>query len=116
MRLPRMTTRRLMIAVAVLSLMLGGEAAHRRWAPISKVYRAKARVSAVRALLVECEVVNYSFMRKSSSRSDPANRRDAERYARWNRLIAHHRALEKKYERIASRPWLHIEPDPPEPK
>jgi hypothetical protein len=116
MRVPRMTTRRWALVVAVLSLILGAEAAYRRWATTSKVYRAKARVAAVRAILVECEVVDDSFVRRSSPRPDPDDPRDGDRRARWDRLIAHHRALQEKYDRIASRPWLPIEPDPPEPK
>ena len=35
--------------------------------------------------------------------------------ARAGRFIGHHRRLSEKYSRAARRPWLTVEPDPPEP-
>ena len=47
-------------------------------------------------------------------RGDPASQEHvADRY--WE-LYDYHGRLEEKYATAASRPWLPVEPDPPEPK
>jgi hypothetical protein len=40
----------------------------------------------------------------------------ATQIAQFSRVQAHHEALRDMYERVARRPWLSIEPDPPEPE
>jgi uncharacterized protein HemY len=35
---------------------------------------------------------------------------------RLSRLAGYHARLRAKYERAARHPWLHVEPDPPEPE
>jgi hypothetical protein len=54
-----------------------------------------------------------SGMRIQSERfsSELELRRMEEHY----RLMDHYEALKLKYERAARRPWLPVEPDPPEP-
>ena len=41
---------------------------------------------------------------------------DEQRVARGEQMAAYHRALKEKYDRAAGRPWLSVEPDPPEPE
>jgi hypothetical protein len=39
-----------------------------------------------------------------------------EQVALMERAIAYHAAMQRKYEDAARRPWLPVEPDPPEPR
>jgi hypothetical protein len=88
MRLPRLTTRRLLVLVAVVGIVLGaGQELRRR----SARYR---------------EISNRHFaalgFEGSGSVWEPA--------PRW------HSAMWKKYDRLARYPWLPVEPDPPPPE
>jgi hypothetical protein len=97
---PRVTVRRMMVAVAVLAVAMGGIALRRR----SEFYQASAR--------------HHSRMERSSviaivEGSGPASR---DELARLNRArTAYHADLRQKYERAAGHPWVSMPPDPPEP-
>jgi hypothetical protein len=104
---PRFTIRRLMIAVVAIALILGLEATRRRWMGASTTYHIRAE----------------GYWRKARDASEKAWRLaltlrsdDAPEIAREQRLADHWGSLMKKYRRLADRPWLPVEPDPPEPK
>lgn len=50
------------------------------------------------------------FMQTSKAADTEADR------ARMHRIVQYHADLASKYERVASRPWLLLDPDPPEPQ
>jgi hypothetical protein len=107
MRLPRMTTRRWMVIVVVIAACL---------VPI--VLSARSHSYAIRAgyhSLKEAEsrwiVEEYEAGRLGFSGRDSVDPLiDRER-----RLNAYHAALKRKYKLALRRPWLYVEPDPPEP-
>jgi hypothetical protein len=88
MRLPRMTTRRWTIAVAVVALLLG---AYVTW------HRAVHFIRLAALHAAEAQMI------RSSPSDDP-------------RLADYHEGLARKYERASARPWLLVDPDPPEPE
>jgi hypothetical protein len=93
MRLPRVrfTVRRMMVAVAVLSLLIGwGIESGRR----EGRFRTAARVHWL----------------ASFGRAPDGPGQVTEAGLRW------HDRMAEKYDRAARYPWLPVEPDPPEPK
>jgi hypothetical protein len=138
MRLPRMTTRRWMAAVAIVAVAIGGEMMRRR----SVSYRGQAN----RYALAEAKVRTWgknsdqrtaehkkhlrkvqsfaesgggAFRASWKSFIDSATRSvtlASEEAERFHRLAAHYAALRMKYERAARYPWLPVEPDPPKPE
>jgi hypothetical protein len=98
MQFPRMTTRRWMVAVAVVALLLGGIVGVyrlRRWHD-GFVYRAQWHSRIVVTLRTRWRVAP----------NDPVP----------PRLIVYYRSLASKYQHAARYPWLPVEPDPPEPE
>ena len=90
MKLPRLTIRRLMVAVAVVAAPLAcGAWAARRAATFREI-------SAYHAL--------------EWSRIDTTGTQEVDARAEW------HRAMEMKYRDAARYPWLPVAPDPPEPE
>ena len=93
----RMTTRRWMIVVAVVGLLLGG---------IVGVYRLRQRHDAlVYRVWWHRTIVATLKARGRASPNDPAT----------PRLLVYHESLAHKYQHAARYPWLPVEPDPPEP-
>jgi hypothetical protein len=90
MRLPRMTTRRWMIAVATVGLAMGLLAAFRQRA------EGFARLS-------------EAHLRAAADLHPPRKHGRIPR-ADWHALLG------EKYRQAARYPWLPVEPDPPEPK
>jgi hypothetical protein len=88
MRLPRLTTRRLMAIVLGAAVMLW---AGRLWR-LSTEYSVKARWFDQAVLAIADE---------RDGGDGPA--------------MSHYRALQAKYEHAASHPWVVLEPDPPPP-
>jgi hypothetical protein len=89
-----MTTRRWMIAVAVVAVVLGGIVSPFR------VYRTRQRYQSL--------AINHALAEKAwhlANESDPD----------VLKMIDYHARLKAKYERAAARPWLAVEPDPPVP-
>jgi hypothetical protein len=95
MRLPRMTTRRWMIAVAVLALVMGGTAYMIRLARLSDRYRQAAPAF---------RTAEKAFRGGPGWRNEDQRRATAERFGR----------VAEKYEHAARSPWLPVEPDPPQ--
>jgi hypothetical protein len=98
MKRPRVTVRRMMILVAIVALVIGGEKMRRRWLGLREMaaehkFRAEA-----------CETV--------ASEQGPRWRR----YAHYRTVAAYSRRMQIKYEHAMRRPWLSVEPDPPKPK
>jgi hypothetical protein len=96
-----MTTRRLMLAVALVAASLGGfgwvEALIQRRALCLR----RATDYAVRRQTLCCRLPDHPT----------AEERDRNRI-----LAAYYDRLVQKYERAAARPWLPVEPDPPRPE
>lgn len=99
MRIPRMTTRRWMVAVFVIALLLYGAAMWRR----SVRFRALGDEYA--------DWLNVEMLPSSADMNDVARAKAINAAAHeWNRAMA------LKCRRAARYPWLPVEPDPPEPK
>ena len=94
MRLTRMTTRRLMIAVAVVGLLMGG---------IVGGVRLRRRREYLMGYYHHHHQMAVMWISKGIETLDP----------RCQRLIAYHGALARKYWYAARFPWLPVEPDPP---
>jgi hypothetical protein len=106
-----MTTRRWMIAVAVVALVMGGYGLKRR------------RDDFLSRVQVHAEEATWRLEDSVMLCSRAVNSMDDIELARWKRriailpqLIAYHKALAQKYRGAARYPWLPIEPDPPEPE
>jgi hypothetical protein len=110
MRLPRMTTRRWMIAVAVVALSVAGEQMRRR----AVQYRRQAEHHARIELVCRQTAARLPLMKPS----------DYEGYCGYMvrnirnspRIAAFHADLRRKYEHAARYPWHPVEPDPPGPQ
>ena len=104
MRLPRMTTRRWMVAVAILAVGLEATAAlFRRLLALRQraAYHEKIE-KLVTATIGELDLAARSPRAAAQVRANAAIR---DRHAR----------LKEKYWRAARYPWLPVEADPPEP-
>jgi hypothetical protein len=120
MRLPRMTTRRWMLAVAVVAIVIAGLIEVCRLGHLRQVYLAVAREYADEA---------HEIRRGDDGRSDgrmvlirsiagerPASLQSREGMVYLDRIAraaAYCDQLRAKYERAARYPWLPVEPDPP---
>jgi hypothetical protein len=98
MRLPRMTTRRWMVAVAVVAMLMGE-------ADIAQRLRRRRDEFVSRAQWHGEIVATWN-----------ARWRPAPPGAATLRLMDYHGSLARKYERAARYPWLPVEPDPREPE
>jgi hypothetical protein len=109
MRLPRMTTRRWMVAVVIAAAGL-----------CVSVLGARSHSYAIRAghhglMEVHNRWIIEEYEAGRLFYSGPADQ-SARRADRCRRLIAYHAALWQKYELASRRPWFPVEPDPPEPR
>jgi hypothetical protein len=114
MRLARMTTRRWMIAVAVVAVALGAELTRRR----SREFRELARYHAGEGgfYLGHARLWDRARGGGCMELHAGASAEDYALAARWaRRCAAHESELSRKYERAAWLPWLPVEPDPPSP-
>ncbi len=94
MRLPRMTTRRWMIAVAFVAAMMGWFALQRRAEQFQRLAASHGR---------EAEVFRNDM---DMGISDPA----------LIKRLDYHEEMRRKYDRGVLYPWLLVAPDPPKPK
>jgi hypothetical protein len=90
MRLPRMTTRRWMVAVAGVALLVGAFVTLQRAAYFMRLAAA-----------------HEHFAHHLRSTAGPAGDQTA---------AEHNERLARRYQRAAARPWLPVEPDPPPPE
>src|SRR5262249_44783875 len=93
-RLPRMTTRRWMVAVVIMGCVMGGIQIERRREEL--VDRADWY-----------RIFVYIWEERRAAEPNDA---DAPRF------IAYFESLETKYQQAARSPWLPVEPDPPPPE
>ena len=100
MRLPWMTTRRWMVVVAVVGLVMGA---------IVGGVRLKQRKDRLLSRM------RYHVQCKRYWCSDEAVVSHMWDWDRTSQLFAYHAAMARKYQDAASCPLLPIEPDPPEP-
>ena len=142
MRRPRMTTRRWMIAVAVVASVMSGIVAHRiKRRQDDFLRRSTAHARSVVAI-AEAKVDIDESIKRGASLMDgrvrqltvvgqwPDGRpgqspmemlkaalsRQRGESQRMDRAIRYHAALARKYEFAALHPWLPVEADPPEPE
>ena len=108
--LPRFTVRRMMVAVAILALMTAV------FAMLIQSERRRQRAMYHSKMETETEhLMNFYrgdlVLKRGENRDDfPAM---LDRFTRRNR---YHSEMRQKWEASAARPWLPVEPDPPEPK
>ncbi len=120
MRLPRMTTRRWMIAVAVVALLIGGSIGGYRLKRFHDLfldraeYHAMMEVARRKSEHAHRELgLQYFGFDSASSRAVRAKAlRDIEFFSR---AAIHHAEMARKYGYAAQNPWLPVAADPPEP-
>src|SRR3954451_14919639 len=98
MRLPRMTTRRWMIAVAVVALACA--------ATIALMERSRRFARIARDHAGAGPVISYVHIVSG----------DETRLSWGRRVKSWHAEMAKKYQYAARYPWLLVEPDPPPPE
>ncbi len=102
--IPRMTTRRWMVAVAIAGLLCLLEYRRREFAALATYHGAKATAGAI---------IRRGSMGMKVTYVDPDGNvitMDDLGVARW------HETLAAKYRRAARYPWLPVDPDPPGPE
>jgi hypothetical protein len=111
MKLPRVTTGRLMIAVAIVGLVFAGWELSKR-AAILRSQAIQHRVKADWCIEAADDFLPW-IARGTADRSE---------LSRWNREEARvrklgedHLRLSTMYDHAARYPWLPVAPDPPEP-
>jgi hypothetical protein len=129
MRLPRMTTRRWMVAVAVLAVGIAGYDEITRCIRSRDYYLFRASTHTIRAELhrgMPTDAERRLIMLKKNA---APFREGSEGRAYWLKQVAswerrcdghrrqadYHGALAHKYAHAATRPWWTVAPDPPEP-
>jgi hypothetical protein len=108
MRLPRMTTRRWMIAVAIVAIGFGALILVHR----SRSYAALAALHAD----AENECRRIVEAAEGFALDAPIWRGWVTNARRSRRLLPYHAALRRKYDLASRRPWFAVEPDPPQPR
>jgi hypothetical protein len=122
-----MTTRRWLIAVAVVGLVLGGSLEYVRLKRLSRHYVGRA-INARRALnyartsagwtrerwLAECRSIDEAERKWNIGTPMSIGRPFRPDVARA--YIVYWEPILSKYERAAACPWLPLEPDPPRPE
>jgi hypothetical protein len=114
MRLPWMTTRRWMMAVAIIALILAVALCAKRRATYLHLADHNARkaqfwaVHRQRYLGDTTPMFNLEFFDSDGTIKEPYSREFA-------RISEHHATLARKYSFAAAHPWLSVDADPPEP-
>jgi hypothetical protein len=117
-RFPRMTTRRWMVAVTVIGLMIGlmiGGAVLRirqrreYFLTLAQSHHNEEASSMARGTALKSRSGSISEISSEIGQLD----RD---YERMMDRANHHAAMAHKYEHAARYPWLSVEPDPPAPE
>jgi hypothetical protein len=108
MRLPWMTTRRIMVVVAVVALILCGENLWRR----RVTYQRRASINAIyarqfRETFEKQSLVVFAKHHGPEFAGTPALR------LKW---AEYHESRARKYQHAASRPWETVPADPPPPE
>jgi hypothetical protein len=115
-----MTTRRWMIAVAVVGLLMGGciggyrlKRWHHHFLDRERVH-AFLELACRRAEHAERELSEKITGSGSGPKTQPAV--CLRNIALFSRLAGYHAAMARKYRHAARYPWLPVESDPPEPE
>ena len=135
MRLPRMTTRRWIVVVVIVGLLMGGvrlKQRRNRLLSRAQFYAERAafypklesrerRICAEypRLIAVLERLQRYTNRETVGSRLEDLKSRLDQSHrnlARWTNRTAYYLAMAHKYQDAARYPWLPVEPDPPEPK
>jgi hypothetical protein len=114
----RLTTRQLMVIVAMVGLALACGIEGARLRRLSKVYALQARINNGVATIYQ-KAADQGRLETYCVRCDGEEIQDSPSPARrvkWRTISAHYIRLRQKYERAARCPWLSISPDPPEPE
>jgi hypothetical protein len=99
-----MTTRRWMIAVAVVGLLCLLEHRRRSFESLASYHRSRLARFVIGQSLDDLTVIRPIFRDRKPLTTDEV------KVATW------HQAMARKYRQAARKPWLPVEPDPPEPK
>lgn len=104
MRKPRITMRRLMIAVAACGLLIWvGDRLYVYWVRLP-LYRDRVRFHALH------ETARITRLQDATHTAGP------EELVQLNRAwAAYHATMRQKYERAVASPWITVPPDPPTP-
>jgi hypothetical protein len=106
MRLPRMTTRRWMVAVGIVGLLMSTALSGYRLKQRRDDYLSRAQLHSAEF-----------FMRAHKTHLIIRTHRNRDDYLDTQCLISgYHAAMASKYRHAALYPWLPVEPDPPEPE
>jgi hypothetical protein len=95
----------MMAAVALLAFLLAAVDQLRRR---RESFRLRAEVCR--------RAVSAAYLDEQAARGALRVGHDPRTTAAYFRRVEHYDALRVKYERAAARPWLPVEPDPPEPQ
>jgi hypothetical protein len=115
MRLPRFTTRRLMVLVALLAILMQiarlSATAYHRW---QSAYSHELLAHTMR---MNGEVIRVTMARRSRQGAAPAAvKQDRAALAQHVEWAEYYSRLSIKYRRAARYPWLLVPPDPPPPE
>ena len=130
MRLPWMTTRRWMVAVAAVAIVVAGALEVRRLQNLRRVYLGVAEDYESNSRTLRRDNVRSHgdlhvrshgdiLLIKGIAGERPASLQSREGKAKMDRIAkgaAYCDQLRAKYERAARYPWLPVEPDPPGPQ
>jgi hypothetical protein len=113
MKLPRMNTRRWMVAVAIVGILIGAGL---------KAGRRSRRFARLASYHSDAALDHFGTQMALGGEPPPLEEGAAEvpgpvRYLRREKaLVRYHSALTIKYEHVARYPWLPVTPDPAEPE
>jgi hypothetical protein len=113
MRIPRMTTRRWMVAVAVIGLLVGGGVRLKRRRDYF-LSLARSHAQKMPSFTAEGKALRSRFGGTSGMSGEEIVLLSRD-FDRMMNRADHHAALRRKYEHAARYPWLPVEPEPPEP-
>ena len=111
MRLPRMTTRRWMVAMAIAAVVLGAERMWQRWAALRRRAADHEATSSVLAMIRNrgeypyCSLGIHDMPLVYNSETAPIHAA----------CVLYHTRMLRKYRLAMLHPWLPVEPDPPGP-
>ena len=125
MRLPRFTTRRLMVLVAVVAIAFGGRSHVARWRELAAQYEVTAEMHDPEDWRPTADMSPAQWAAYCQA-VDDANRKGLGMMGRTyvygpnpahaRRLVDYHNRLRAKYRRAARYPWLPVTSDPPCPE
>jgi hypothetical protein len=112
MQAPRMTTRRWMVAVAIVAILMGVGL------DVGRRSRRFARLAAdhSNAALEHFHTLMTLGGPPLLADIPPTEPGPLRSLHRENALVSYHSALTKKYQRAARYPWLPVAPEPPKPE